>query len=59
MEEYDFLLEKGMKLTSFSDKETAEFERFWAESVWEVATDKSNDDAKALRKLAKDAGMTR
>lgn len=57
--EYDFLLEKGMKLTSFSDKETAEFERLWAEGVWEVATDKSGDDAKALRKLAKDAGMTR
>lgn len=59
VEEYDFLLKKGMKLTSFSDKETAEFERLWAEGVWEVATDKSGDDAKALRKLAKDAGMTR
>ena len=57
--EYDFLLEKGMQLTSFSDKETAEFERLWAEGVWEVATAKSGDDAIALRKLAKDAGMTR
>ncbi|MBL1421676.1 MAG: TRAP transporter substrate-binding protein DctP [Alphaproteobacteria bacterium] len=59
IEEYDLLLEKGMKLTSFSDAETAEFERLWAEGVWEVATDKSGDDARAFRKLAKDAGMTR
>lgn len=57
--EYDFLLEKGMKLTSFSEKETAEFERLWAEGVWEVATEKSGDDARDFRKLAKDAGMTR
>lgn len=57
--EYDFLLEKGMKLTSFSDAETAEFERLWAEGVWEVATEKSGKDAEALRKLAVDAGMSR
>lgn len=57
--ELEFLLEKGMKLTSFSDAETAEFERLWAEGVWEVATEKSGDDAVALRKLAVDAGMSR
>ncbi|MCO5134931.1 MAG: TRAP transporter substrate-binding protein DctP [Phyllobacteriaceae bacterium] len=57
--EYDFLLEKGMKLTSFSEAESAEFERLWAEGVWEVAAEKSGSDAEALRKLAVDAGMSR
>lgn len=57
--EFDFLIEKGMQLTNFSDSETAEFERLWAEGVWEVATEKSGEDAVALRKLAVDAGMSR
>lgn len=58
-EEYDFLIEKGMQLTSFSDAETAEFERLWAEGVWEVSTEISGEDATKLRALAKDNGMTR
>ncbi|MDF1750173.1 MAG: TRAP transporter substrate-binding protein DctP [Alphaproteobacteria bacterium] len=58
-EEYKFLLDKGMVLTSFSPAESAEFERLWAEGVWEVAAEVSGDDARNLRKLAKDHGMTR
>ncbi len=57
--EYDTLLKNGMTLTSFSDAESAEFERLWAEGVWEVATEVSGDDARNLRELAKKHGMTR
>ena len=57
--ELEFLLANGMKMTSFSEAETAEFERLWAEGVWEVAMEKSGEDAAALRKLAVDAGMSR
>lgn len=57
--ELEFLLANGMQMTSFSEAETAEFERLWAEGVWEVAAEKSGEEAAALRKLAVDAGMSR
>lgn len=57
--EYDWLLANGMTLTSFADSEASEFERLWAEGVWEVATEVSGDDARNLRELAKSNGMTR
>jgi TRAP-type C4-dicarboxylate transport system substrate-binding protein len=57
--EYKFLLENGMTITNFSDAESADFERLWAEGVWEVATKVSGDDAVKLRELAKKHGMTR
>jgi TRAP-type C4-dicarboxylate transport system substrate-binding protein len=59
VEEYEWLLANGMTVTNFPESEATEFERLWAEGVWEVATEVSGDDAANLRELAKNNGMTR
>jgi TRAP-type transport system periplasmic protein len=57
--EYDTLTQNGMKITTFPAEEATEFERLWAEGVWEVATEVSGDDAANLRALALEHGMTK
>ncbi|MEM1046386.1 MAG: TRAP transporter substrate-binding protein DctP [Pseudomonadota bacterium] len=52
------LIDLGMKMTSFSDAEAAQFEALWANGVWTIAEEKTPEPAAALRKLAREAGMT-
>ncbi|NMM45290.1 TRAP transporter substrate-binding protein DctP [Rhodospirillaceae bacterium KN72] len=58
-DEFEWLSANGMEVTSFDPSEGNEFERLWAEGVWEVAAEVSGDDARKLRELAKSHGMTR
>jgi len=52
------LLELGMKTTSFAPEEGDKFESLWSNGVWQIAEKNSPEPAKALRQLARDAGMT-
>lgn len=57
-QEADFLMENGIQATSFSQAESDDHERLWAEGVWEVAEEQSGDDARRLREMAKSADMS-
>lgn len=57
-EELKLLKERGMQETQFAPADAARLEKLWNDGVWEVATAKS-EDAKALKALALDKGMTR
>ncbi len=57
-EELKLLKDKGMQETQFPAADAARLEKLWNDGVWEVATAR-NEDAKALRALASDKGMTR
>lgn len=56
--ELKLLKEKGMQETAFSPDDAARLEKLWSDGVWEVATAK-NEDARALKKLALEKGVTR
>ncbi|UTD56357.1 TRAP transporter substrate-binding protein DctP [Halomonas sp. MS1] len=56
--EADFLKNNGVQITSFSQAESDDHERLWAEGVWKVAEEQSGDDARKLRELAKSADMS-
>jgi|TARA_B100000929_G_scaffold227277_1_gene183565 TRAP-type C4-dicarboxylate transport system substrate-binding protein len=56
--EEDFLIENGMQITSFSQSESDNHERLWAEGVWKVAEEQSGDDARQLREMAVSADMS-
>lgn len=57
-EELKLLKEKGMQETQFAPADASRLEKLWNDGVWEVATAK-NEDAKALKQLATDKGLTR
>jgi TRAP-type C4-dicarboxylate transport system substrate-binding protein len=57
-DELKLLKSKGMQETAFAPSDAASLEKLWNDGVWEVATAKS-EDAKALKQLALDKGMTR
>ena len=57
-EEREALLDLGMQMTAFSDAEAAEFERLWAEGVWQVASEGEPEAAGEMRGLAREAGLT-
>lgn len=52
------LLDLGMKMTSFSEAEAAQFEELWSNGVWSIAAKKQPDDIGPLRELAKKAGLS-
>lgn len=52
------LLDLGMKMTSFSDAEAAQFESLWSNGVWSIAAQSKPEEAAALRALAKEAGLS-
>lgn len=58
VEEWERLKGKGMLETSFAPEDTQRLDKLWADGVWEVATAK-NEDARALRTLATEKGVTR
>ncbi len=51
------LLDLGMKMTSFSDVESAQFENLWSNGVWSIAAQSKPDETAALRALAREAGL--
>lgn len=57
-QEWDQLLELGMKESPFEPKDADRLEKLWAEGVWKVAEEKSSKDAKSMRELAKKENMT-
>lgn len=57
-QEKEDLLELGMKMTSFSDAEGAQFEDLWSGGVWSIAEKGDPDTVGGLRALAKDAGLS-
>ena len=48
----------NIPLNPFEPEDADRLEKLWAEGVWEVAEDKSGDDAKSLRVLAQNANIT-
>ncbi len=52
------LLDLGMKVTSFSDAEAAQFESLWSNGVWQVAGKGAPEAVAGLRKLAQSAGLS-
>ena len=48
----------GMQITSLCRKSARRMKRDWADGVWQLAIEKSGDEAKALRDLARHAGVT-
>lgn len=52
------LLELGMKMTTFSETEAAQFEGLWSNGVWSIAAKNQPDDINELRDLAKKAGLS-
>lgn len=52
------LLELGMKVTSFSDAEAAQFDTLWAEGVWSIAAKSAPEAVNKLRALAREAGLS-
>ena len=48
----------GMQITSLCPKGARKVKRDWAEGIWTLATEKSGDEARALRELAQSAGIT-
>ncbi|MEX1034613.1 MAG: TRAP transporter substrate-binding protein DctP [Sneathiella sp.] len=57
-EEKEALLGLGMKMTQFAESEGKQFEALWANGVWEVAIEKTPEDAAKLRAIAQKAGLT-
>lgn len=52
------LLELGMKMTSFSAAEGAEFENMWSGGVWSIAEKGDPETIGGLRALAREAGLS-
>ncbi len=52
------LLDLGMKMTSFSEAETAQFESLWSNGVWQVASKGAPEAVAGLRDLARKAGLS-
>lgn len=48
----------GMQITSLCHKGARTVKREWAQGIWELASDKSGDEVRALRELAEKAGVT-
>ena len=48
----------GMQITSLCGKGARRLRNDWVEGVWQLAIDKSGDEARALRKLAEKAELT-
>ena len=57
-QEREALLGLGMQMTAFSEAEAAEFERLWAEGVWQVASEGEPEAAEEMRAIAREAGLT-
>lgn len=57
-EEKQALLDLGMKMTSFSEGETAQFESLWSNGVWQVAAKGKPEAVGGLRELARKAGLS-
>lgn len=56
--EKETLLELGMKMTSFSDAEGAQFEGLWSNGVWSIAEKGDPETVGGLRALAREAGLS-
>jgi len=52
------LLDLGMKMTSFSEAEGAQFESLWSNGVWSIAEKNAPESAAVLRDLARKAGLS-
>ncbi|MEM9107672.1 MAG: TRAP transporter substrate-binding protein DctP [Pseudomonadota bacterium] len=52
------LLDLGMKMTSFSESEAAQFESLWSNGVWSIAEKGDSEKATGLRDLAREAGLS-
>ncbi len=52
------LLDLGMKMTSFSEGEAAQFESLWSNGVWQVAHKGAPDVVDGLHDLARKAGLS-
>ena len=48
----------GMQISSLCHKGARRVKREWAEGIWQLATDKSGNEVRALRELAQKAGVT-
>lgn len=48
----------GMQITSLCRKGARRMKRDWAEGVWQLAIEKSGDEARALRELARNNAIT-
>ena len=48
----------GMKMTSFSEAEAAQFESLWSNGVWQVATKGAPEAVAGLHELARAAGLS-
>lgn len=48
----------GMQLSMLCPEQAEKIGTYWAEGVWKVAIDKSGDEARALRDLARKGGLT-
>lgn len=57
--EKETLLNLGMELTSFSDEEALMFDQLWANGVWSIAEKSDPANIKALRAIARDAGLSK
>ncbi|MEM6464180.1 MAG: TRAP transporter substrate-binding protein DctP [Pseudomonadota bacterium] len=57
-QEKEDLLDLGMKMTSFSDGEAAQFESLWSNGVWSIAEKGDPEKAAGLRDLARKAGLS-
>jgi len=56
--EKEDLLGLGMKMTSFSEAEGAQFEQLWSNGVWSIAEKSAPEEIKELRSLARSAGLS-
>lgn len=56
--EKEDLLGLGMKMTTFSETEAAQFEELWSGGVWSIAEKGDPETVAGLRALARDAGLS-
>ena len=48
----------GMQISNLCPQQAERLSQYWADSVWQVAIERSGDEARALRELARKAGLT-
>lgn len=57
-EERALINDKGMRVTEMGDAQKAKVQQTWAASLWKLAEDKSPQEAKEIRDIARSKGLT-
>jgi TRAP-type C4-dicarboxylate transport system substrate-binding protein len=52
------LIKRGVKVTSFSEKDADRLDQLWSQGVWDVAKNGSPVESEKMRELARNAGIS-